>query len=207
MSAETIPKGYMQNAAGHLVPEANVREHDKLRDETARDLAAEAVALNERLSDFKRRALADIADLVAVAAQRYDVQIGGAKGNVSITTYDGQYKVSRTYAERLEFTEEIEAAKQLINDCIMRWSEGANDNIKVLVDRVFRTDKKGQMRTNAVLELLRLDIDDADWLQAMDALKDSMQTSGTAVYVRVYKRLPDSDEYVAVPLDLAAVAA
>lgn len=205
MTTATIPDGYMQNASGHLVPENKVREHDKLRDACARELAAEAIELNARLAAFKARALGDIDDLVAVAAERYDVHIGGKKGNVTISTYDGAYRVQRTYAERLEFTEEIEAAKQLINDCILRWSEGANDNIRVLVDRAFRTDKQGQMRTNAVLELLRLDIEDTDWQQAMTALKDSIQTAGTAVYVRVYQRLEDRDEYVAVPLDLASV--
>ena len=30
MTTETIPAGYMQNAQGHLVPEASVREQDKL---------------------------------------------------------------------------------------------------------------------------------------------------------------------------------
>lgn len=33
-----IPAGYMQNAAGHLVPEHQVREHDKLRDGVALSL-------------------------------------------------------------------------------------------------------------------------------------------------------------------------
>ncbi|WP_435100803.1 DUF3164 family protein [Arhodomonas sp. AD133] len=204
-SADAIPAGYMRNAAGHLVPEDQVREHDKMRDEVARDLAAEAVELNRRLAAFKRRALSEIADLVAIAAERYDVNLGGKKGNVTVATYDGDFKVVRSYAERIAFTEELEAAKELVNACILRWSEGANDNIRALVDRAFRTDTKGQIKTTAILELLRLDIDDDEWQRAMDALRDSIQTTGTAVYVRVYKRAPGGDRYVPVPLDLAAV--
>lgn len=206
MNSQTpVPEGYLRNAAGHLVPEDQVREHDKLRDQVARDLAAEAVELNARLRAFKDKALGDIADLVSIAAERYDVQLGGKKGNVTAATYDGQYKVMRSYAERVTFTEEIEAAKALINDCIIRWSEGANTNIRALVDRAFRTDSKGQIKTTAILELLRLEIDDEGWQRAMQALKDSIQSAGTAVYVRVYKRVGHSDQYIAVPLDLAAV--
>lgn len=204
-SADAIPAGYMRNAAGHLVPEDQVREHDKLRDATARDLAGEAERLHAELKAFKQKALGDIADLVRIVAERYDVQIGGKKGNVTVTSYDGVYKVERSTAERLAFTEEIEAAKALIDQCIRRWSEGANANIQALVDRAFRTDTKGQIKTSAVLELLRLDIDDEEWQRAMDALRDSIQTTGTAVYVRVYKRAPGGDRYVPVPLDLAAV--
>jgi hypothetical protein len=200
-----VPDGYMRNAAGHLVPRDQVREQDLLRDEIARELSAIAVALNKQLSGFKARALNDIADLVKIAGERYDVTLGGKKGNVSITTYDGRYKVQRSVAERITFTEELEAAKALINSCIDRWSQGANPHIRALVDRAFRTDSKGQIKTAAVLELLRLDIDDEEWKSAMEAIKDSIQSTGTAIYVRVYERIGDSDQYRAIPLDLAAV--
>lgn len=200
-----IPEGYMVNALGHLVPEDQVREQDRIRDQIARDLATEAVELNRRLADFKRRALTDIAELVQIAAERYDAKLGGRKGNVAIATYDGEYKITRSYAERLSFTEELEAAKELVNACITRWSEGADANIRALVDRAFRQTAQGQIKTAAILDLLRLEIDDDDWQRAMEALRDSIQSTGTAVYVRVYKRTGDGDQYKAVPLDLASV--
>lgn len=201
----TIPAGYLRNASGHLVPETQVRDQDRLRDQVAQDLAAEAVDLNRKLAAFRKKALDDIADLVSIAAEKYGVQLGGTKGNVTVSTYDGRYKVTRTYAERVTFTEELEAAKELINDCIMRWSEGANVNIRALVDRAFRTDSKGQIKTTAVLELLRLEIEDDGWQRAMTALKDSIQSAGSTVYIRVYQRIGNTDQYQAVPLDLAAV--
>lgn len=202
---ETIPEGYMKNALGHLVPRANVREQDLMRDEVARSLAGEASALNKALAAFKKKALGDIADLVKIAGERYDVVLGGKKGNVCINTYDGKYKVQRSVADRIQFTEEIEAAKGLINQCIARWSEGANDNIRAIVNRAFSKDTKGQLKTAAVLDLMRLEIDDGEWKRAMEAIRDSIQTTGTAIYVRVYERIGDSDQYKAIPLDLAAV--
>lgn len=202
---QAVPTGYMLNPSGHLVPVEQVREQDKLRDEVARELVAEAIEINKQLAAFKRRALNDIDDLVAIAGEKYGVRLGGKKGNVTVSTYDGRYRVLRTFSERLSFTEELEAAEELINNCITRWSEGANDNIRALADRAFRTDGKGQIRTGAVLELLRLDIEDDDWLTAMDALRDSIQVDGTAVYVRVYKRVGKSEQYQQVPLDLASV--
>tara|TARA_A100000171_G_scaffold51079_1_gene64307 strand:+ start:1524 stop:2141 length:618 start_codon:yes stop_codon:yes gene_type:complete len=205
MKTNTIPEGYICNASGHLVPEDQVRDQDKLRDRIVKDLAAEAEDLSARLAAFKARSLGDIGDLVSISAERYGVNLGGNKGNVTLASFDGQYKVTRTYAERITFTEELEAAKALINGCIMRWSEGANANIRVLVDRAFRANSKGQIKTAAVLELLRLEIKDEDWQRAMQALKDSIQTAGTAVYVRVYQRIGQSDQYRPVPLDLAAV--
>lgn len=200
-----VPDGYMRNAAGHLVPREQVREQDLLRDEIARELAGLAVALNTQLAGFKARALNDIADLVQIAGERYGVSLGGEKGNVTVTTYDGRYKIQRATAERIAFTEELEAAKALVNGCIDRWSQGANPHIRVLVDRAFRTDSKGQIKTASVLELLRLEIDDDEWTRAMEAIKDSIQNTGTATYVRIYERVGDTGQYRAIPLDLAAV--
>ncbi|MNR65258.1 hypothetical protein D3C85_1882250 [compost metagenome] len=65
-------------------------------------------------------------------------------------------------ADNISFPEEIEAGKPLINQCIGRWSEGANANIRALIDRAFRTDSKGQIKTTAVLELFRLEINDEE---------------------------------------------
>lgn len=203
--APTTPVGYMKNAAGHLVPREAVREQDLLRNEVAIRLARRAEQLSQALAEYKRAALAEIDDLVQIAADRYDAVLGGRKGNVSITSYDGEYRIVRQMAERIAFTEEIEAAKALINQCITRWSEGASDNIRILVDRAFRTDTKGQLKTASVLELMRLDIEDNDWQMAMLAIKDAIQTVGTATYVRVYRRIGVTDQYSPVPLDLATV--
>ncbi|MDT4878980.1 hypothetical protein FQZ97_1146180 [compost metagenome] len=51
---------------------------------------------------------------------------------------------------------------------------------------------------------MRLEIDDPEWKRAMEALKDSIQVNGKAVYIRVYKRVGD-DRYEPVNLGLAGV--
>lgn len=203
--AVEIPAGFVMNAAGHLVPEHQVREHDKLRDGVARELAEAAVQLNAALTAFKAKALADLEDLTAISAEKYGVKLGGKKGNLSITTYDGRYKIERAYSERLSFTEEILAAKELIDGCIRKWSEGADQHLRVLVDRAFRTNSQGQLKTNDVLSLLRVEIEDPDWRRAMEALRDSIQVNGTAVYIRVYQRVGNTDRYEPINLSLAGV--
>lgn len=203
--SENVPDGYMKNALGHFVPRANIREQDLLRDEIANKVASRAIRLHQELTEFKKETLGEVADLVKIAGERYDVMLGGKKGNVSISSYDGKYKVVRSVADRIQFTEEIEAGKALINQCIARWSDGANDNIRAIVDRAFNKDTKGQLKTAAVLDLMRLEINDDEWKRAMDAIRDSIQTTGTAIYVRVYERIGDSDQYKAIPLDLASV--
>jgi hypothetical protein len=200
-----VPEGYKRNAAGHLVPEANIKEQDLLRDDLVNGLTAKAIALHDAMADFKKFALTEIADLVTVAGDRYGVNLGGKKGNVSLLSFDGRYKVTRQYREVVAFTEEIEAAKALIDSCLERWSEGANINIKAVVYQAFRTNTKGEIKTGKVLDLMRMDIDDEEWTQAMNALKDALQSVGTAVYVRLYERVGESDNYRPISLDIASL--
>lgn len=202
---ETIPAGYMKNAMGHLVPEANVREQDKLRDQVALSLAADAIKISEQLTAFKKKALGDIADLVKIAGERYGATLGGKKGNIAVDTYDGKYRIQRSVANLIKFTEEMEAAKGLILGCFKRWGKDSNPHMQTLVERAFAPGRSGQLKTAAVLDLLRIEFDDAEWKMAMQALKDSIAADGTAIYVRVYERIGDSDKFKAVPLDLAAV--
>ncbi|WP_028294265.1 DUF3164 family protein [Oceanobacter kriegii] len=204
-AVQPIPAGYMQDARGRLVPEDQVKEQDKLRDQCVSDLVDQAKAISQQLTEFKRKALADIADLLQIAADKYEVTLGGKKGNVSLASYNGQYKIQRVFAEQIHFSEELEAAKELFAVCLDKWTENADVNVRALVDRAFRTTRSGQIKTAELLGLLQLEIDDRDWQLATAALKDSIRVSGSTVYVRVYERIGDSDRYQQIPLDLASV--
>src|SRR5690554_6732291 len=178
-STTAIPEGYLQDAQGRLVPESQVREQDKLRDSIVRDLVAEALKINGGLKQFKARALNDIADLIQIAADRWEVDLGGKKGNITLTSFDGRFRIQRVYAERITFTEELEAAKELFGRCLDRWTADASTNVRALIDRAFRPNKNGQIRTAELLGLLRLEIDDKEWEQACDALKQSISVDGS----------------------------
>ena len=199
------PEGYRMNAQGHLVPLANISEQDQLRDQLVSELVPKAQDLHAALKAFKDQALTDIDDLVAIAGERYGVKIGGKKGNVSLTSYDGQFKVVRPFREVIAFTEEIEAGKTLIDSCLRRWSADADPHLLAVVEQAFRTNTKGEIKTGKILDLMRLEIDDEEWKRAMQALRDAMKNTGTAVYVRLYERIGKSEQYKPIPLDLAAV--
>lgn len=83
------PPGYMEDAAGRLVPERCVGELDKLRDELARELVAEAEELAGRLAGFRRSAAERVRSMVELAAQEHGVRPRSERGAVTLTSYDG----------------------------------------------------------------------------------------------------------------------
>lgn len=203
--AQTIPAGYMQDAKGRLVPISSVKPIDLLREDLVLQLVEQAKLLNQALCDFKLSAFGDIAAFVQTSAEQYDVILGGKKGNVTLHSYDGRYKIVRQAQDNIRFDERLQAAQALINECLIEWSVGSRDEIKTLINDAFRVDQEGQVNTGRVLALQRLDIKHEKWGRAMNAIRDSVQVVGSSNYVRVYERIGDTDQYRPITLDLASV--
>ncbi|MCR3972382.1 DUF3164 family protein [Aeromonas veronii] len=193
-----------QNAQGHWVPENLIAPADKLRDEVVMGIIAAAREQRAQLAAFKIGAMQQIADFVDLSAEQYGVAWGGTKGNVTLLSFDGRYKLIRAVGEHRKFDERIQAAKALIDQCIERWSDGASSEIRALVDHAFRVSKSGHIDVNQVLSLRQLNIDDPDWLLAMQAAVDAIQVTGTSQYLRLYER-DAHGRYIQMSLDLSKV--
>jgi len=204
MTQIQIPDGYMQDAQGRLVPVAMVKEVDKARHELVLDLVAKAKALRESMAAFLADAMGDVSAFAQLSAEQYGAKIGGDKGNITLVSYDGRFKVQRQVSEHLVFDERLQAAKALIDECISEWTEGSRDELKVLVGDAFQVDKEGRINTGRVLGLRRLDIADDRWRQAMQAVSDSLRVAGSKTYLRVYER-DANGKYQPIALDLAAM--
>jgi hypothetical protein len=198
-----IPVGYLKDNRGRLVPIENVEPIDIERNDMVLELIKKAKELREEMLKFKLDGFGDVAALVELSLEQYGVKVGGKKGNVSLTSFDGKYKIQRSIAEHIEFDERLLAAKALIDKCIHRWTENSGNEIKVLVEQAFQVDKQGNLSTARILGLRRSKIDDADWLKAMEAIADSIQVTGSKSYLRFYERCGETDQFKPVSLDLA----
>lgn len=198
-----VPAGYRQDARGRLIPEAQIKPIDLARDALVMDIVKDAQARNRDLQDFKRKAFGDIEALVQLSAEQYGVSLGGKKGNVQLVSIDGRYKVLRAIADHITFDERLQAAKQLIDECLNEWTEKGPGELRVIVQDAFDVDKQGNINTGKILSLRRHNIPDERWKRAMDAIGDAIQVIGTTPYIRVYERIGDSDKYRLLSLDLA----
>jgi hypothetical protein len=195
---------YMTDSQGRQVPLEMVREIDKLRDQTVRKIADEAMKMKDVLADFKRRIRDDIYTFAELSANQYGRSWGGKKGNITLTTYDGKYRLVVAVDESITFDERLQVARQIVGECLDRWSDGARPEIRVLVNDAFQVDKAGKINMARVLGLRRLEIHDPDWQEAMKAITESIQVSGSKQYLRFYER-DEQGKYVQIPLDVAAL--
>jgi len=195
---------FMTDAQGRQVPENLVKDIDKKRDSTVREIAAKALEMKEYLIKFKEEIRKEIFAFVEMSFGEYGVKHGGKKGNISLLSYDGKYKLLVSMNDNITFDERLQVARELIGKCIEKWSDGARSEIRVLVNDAFQVDKQGKISTARVLGLRRLDIQDKDWQKAMTAITESVQVTGTKQYLRIYER-DTNGEYQMIPLDVAAL--
>lgn len=195
---------YRRDARGNLVAVENIREIDLLRDELVQEIVQQAQTVQQQLSEFKRRAMDDIAAFAQLSADRYEVKLGGRKGNITLHSFDGAYRVQLAIQDSLVFDDGLMAAKALIDECINEWTEGSRVELKTLINAAFQVDKEGNISTARVLGLRRLKIDDPKWCRAMEALSDSLQVHTSRSFVRVYRR-QENDDYRLLNLDIAKV--
>lgn len=194
---------YMENTQGHLVPIETVKPIDMERNSLVLELMDKARQLAGTLAAFKATALDDIQAFVELSGERYGANLGGKKGNVTLLSYDGRFKLIRSVDDFITFDERLQAAKALIDDCLKRWTEGSNANLRAIVNDAFQVDKTGRINTNRVLGLRRLDIQDETWKQAMQAISDSVQVVSSKNYIRFYERQADGS-YTQMNLNIAA---
>lgn len=198
----STPEGYMRDSQRRLVPVDLVPEIDRERDALVREIAAKALEVSALVAAFKERAFGDIQAFVDLAAEKHDKTLGGIKGNVTLGSYDGEYRIIRAIDEYHTFNEQLQVAKALIDRCITRWAEGSDQKIRLLVQDAFQVDKKGRVNTKRILGLKRLKIEDPEWQNAMAAIAESLEVAGTKEYIRIYKKGAQG-EYEQISLDVA----
>lgn len=201
---QLIPEGYKQNAVGHLVPVESIKDEDLTRDEFVTTVIEGARKLSQQVADFKKNLSGDMQAFLDLAAEKYGANLGGARGNVTLTSFDGRYQILRAVSDQLDFNENIQAAKALIDDCLREWTKDSRAEIRALIDSAFQVDKKGRINAKRILGLRSLRIEDPKWLKAMEAIADAVTVTGSRVYFRMYER-DERGEYKQIQLDFSGM--
>jgi len=194
---------YLPDAKGALIPVDTIKPADLLQDELVRKIAGYGLALSDQIARFKQHTFEDLGGFDALLAQEYGLQKGGAKGNKTLMTHDGLWKVQVQVADHIDFGPELQIAKSLVDECLNEWASEARAEIRAIVTRAFKTDKAGQINRAEVFMLLRLQIEDERWQQAMRAIRDAMRVVGSKTYIRLYHRPTQTAPWQPITIDLA----
>jgi hypothetical protein len=189
---------------GNAVPVKYVKEIDKERDRTVERIYSRYLKLQAKLKKAKREVIDEFERYLEYSAQNSQTQPGGIKGNVTLTDFSGTVKVERSIQDYIDFDERINTVKQLIDQCISKWSQDIVTPIKPIIDKVFEVDSKARLNIKGLKSLRELKISDPIWQQAMDLLSEAEKVIETKEYFRVYER-DASGIFKAISLDWSSI--
>lgn len=194
---------YMTDAKGSLVPINLIKPVDKLEDEIVRKIMNYATDLNAQITRFRGHTMTDLGEFDALLDQEYNTKKRGKKGNRTYSTFDGLQKVVVQIQDTIDFGPQLQQAKTLLDECMNEWAANARPEIQAIITRAFNTDKEGKVNRSEIFMLLRLDISDERWLEAMRAIREAMRVTSSKEYVRFYTRDAIQDPWKSVTINLA----
>jgi hypothetical protein len=195
-------KVFYLDAKGGMVPEEGIKPVDQLRDQLVTSIQDKVLAMRQKMEDTKADCLNDIEAFMNLSAEQYGVKLGGEKGNVSLTSFDGSARVVLAISESLDLTEGVHAAKQLIDEYLTELTKNSTSDLRTLVTNAFRV-KQGKMDVKRILELRSYNISDERWKKAMDIISDSVKVASSKRCFRVHSKKDDS--FQLINLDFATI--
>ncbi|WP_298978448.1 DUF3164 family protein [uncultured Psychrobacter sp.] len=204
LASPAVQDGFMVNEKGYHVPTDKIKPIDLLRDEQVKKMIQSAKLMRQSMQEMKSALFTDFRDFLDLSAAEYDTEYGGKKGNVSLPSFDGKYKVKIAIQDHIVFDERLQVAQDLIHECISEWGASSAKEIMTLVNDAFQVDKEGKVSTSRVLGLRRHNFEHPKWERAMEAIADAMQVTSSTEYMRFYER-DEHGKYQQIPLDFSKV--
>lgn len=196
----------MTDAQGQVVPVSYVKPYDRERDRIARRILQRWIAERDRIARLKAETLDDIAKLQAMGRSKYGEQVGGAKGNVQFSSFDGLIRVRLDARTMVEFDDRFRQAQDLILAYAdeLAGSTGEQD-IVTIIRAALTPNAGGMLARSRLIGLLRINIKAEKWLLAMDLLRECQLVKSGKTYIYVETRRSVDCDWEMIPIDIAAI--
>ncbi|MHA1585658.1 MAG: DUF3164 family protein [Promethearchaeota archaeon] len=189
---------------GNTVPQRYVKPIDQKRDRVVEAIVNKALRLQKNMEQMKADIQQKLDKYVKFLEKETDVVRTG-KGNMTLTNFSGDHQVEFAINDIIEFDEQLQMAKELIDRCLVKWTKEGNKNIQAVITQAFNVDKKGQINKIAILKLRNLNIKDAEWKRAMDLISESIKISGSREYLNIRTRKDNKSRYKTVNLNFSSI--
>lgn len=192
------------------VDEANAKyearqAYESLRDDGVKEIVEKALAINDILKAFKKESFNGIETMYKMLQEHSERHANG-KGNVTLDTTDGKFRVVFKRSDQTRFDERSTQAEAYILDFLTsEYPEGSNTSklIRLLLER-----RQGQLDKNNVLKLISMkdDFNSDNWRKGIQLLQESIVWDYTKFYAEYYYRGEDN-EWIPIVLNFAKLSA
>ncbi len=176
------------DARGVRYPPELIPEIDQMRDAMVERVHALAKQMENALLEAKLTMINEVQTYLFARAKSGKVKEDW-KGNVTLDSFDGSMRVTRSMDDVIGFSEQLQMVKTLIDEWIGKRMDGIDPSLAKVITMAFNVDKRGRVNTAMIMRLLHLDIDDSLWKKAMKLLRECINVTCTRQYLAVYERI------------------
>lgn len=199
------PEKTMIDSMGVAVPLRYIPKHDRDRDRIVQRIF-------KRWTDERKRLEKVMVDTLSDLEKILDIRIdaGGAaseKGNLQVRSFDGLTTVSLRVNYEIVLNDRVRQARQMMLDyarSVAGRVEGTDGQfILELIDEAFQVSSTGNLSQGRVLSLMNRNIKAKPWRDAVELLRESIETRRGKSYLRVEHRKTRQRDPEAILLDIA----
>lgn len=185
---------HLMNCKGDFVPVALINPADVERDELV-ERVFKKIERMKRLQEW-------VADEIDREIKEYLEKKSRNWESFSLTNYTGNKRIRYSFSEIIDFTEEIEIAKQKIYACIKKWrgTDEGGAYLEAVVRQAFGDKKINKV---SLLKLLTVYIQDKEWIEAQSIIKNAIRVSETKHYREFAERSGKDKKFAAINLNFS----
>ena len=198
-----VINGRMLDQNESLVLVKNIHEKDLLYHDLVLSIAVIWKDLSGKVQRFKQHTFEDVAAVLDLLFEKYQVKRGGQDGNMQFFTFDRRYKLAIAIQKKINFGPELQAAQAKLNSALDEMTTNDTSDLRTLVTAAFSLDG-GQLRVAEILRLRGFKIENERWNEAMQIINEAIVVISSKKQIRLYERNIQG-EYIAIPLDIAAL--
>ncbi len=194
---------FLTNSRGQDVPIDRVRPEHLRKHIVVESSFDRITALENQLIKAKKRLYREIQRYVNWLAKNNDVE--AEFKNLTLSNFSHTKLIEIKNSKIIEFDENLQIAKQKIDSCFDRWGEGANPNLRLIVDSYFKVAEKGFINKANILGLQQFNIEDEEWAEAMALITKSIVITARKEYIQFKERPDVNGKWTAKNLNFSSI--
>jgi hypothetical protein len=196
----------LTDAQGQQVPLRYIKAYDRERNRMVTAIAADWEKMRERLEALYQATEERLQRLEDMARDGRQERRMGVRGNFQVSSFDGLITVSRSARYELRFDERLQVAREIIEGIIAEKAQNVDPDLAELLRGAFRPSSDGLLSQSRVMSLFRLKIQHPRWQEAMNLIRESIESRRGKNLLAVRRKPHREAEFESILLDIAAVA-
>jgi len=191
------------NGTGKEVAIELIRPEVLKRDKIVKKMYNRLRLLYSKMLSEKQKILTEIGKYQKAMANETGTEV---LENATLSDYSNTIRIVKRNNRVIDFDDNIQLAEKKIKELIRKWGENSNPYIAEIVDRTFKTDRKGFINKNSILSLFTININDPDWLEAMELIRKSMYENAQKEYIMVQYRNDHTAGWETLNLNFSSIS-